>query len=213
MNSTLLTTRWQRLPEKVIRELQAEKLRRYLQRVVLPFSAYYRELFREHGIKASSFRSLEDLERIPFTSKVDLLNTPEHPQRAKEFILIPDQEVLRRRASTLIKALVLGRDEVKRGFESEFRPIFMTSTTGRSADPIPFLFTQQDIGNLSRSGDRIMQICRGFAGRSAARAPGTRSGRARGQATLPVRTNRSARWRGDVSTGTAACRMPSGSAA
>lgn len=159
MNSTLLTTRWQRLPEKVIRELQAEKLRRYLQRVVLPFSAYYRELFREHGLKASSFRSLEDLERIPFTSKVDLLNTPEHPQRAKEFILIPDQEVLRRRPSTLIKALVLGRDEVKRGFESEFRPIFMTSTTGRSADPIPFLFTQQDIGNLSRSGDRIMQIC------------------------------------------------------
>ena len=159
MNPTLLTARWQRLPEKAIRELQAEKLRRYLRHVVLPFSAYYRELFQQHGIKPSAFRSLEDLEQIPFTSKADLVNTAEHPQRAKEFILIPDQAVLRRRPSTIIKAMVLGREQVKRSFESEFRPIFMTSTTGRSADPIPFLFTQHDLANLSCSGDRIMQIC------------------------------------------------------
>jgi phenylacetate-coenzyme A ligase PaaK-like adenylate-forming protein len=48
---------------------------------------------------------------------------------------------------------------VKRGFEHEFRPLFMTSTTGRSADPIPFLFSAQDLDNLSIAGDRVMQIC------------------------------------------------------
>ena len=135
MNSSLLTTRWQRLPEKAVRALQAEKLRHYLGKVVVPFSAYYRDLFRQHNIKLSSLRSLEDLEQIPFTTKSDLLNTPEHPQRSKDFILIPDPKILARRLPTIMKAVLLGRDQVQRGFESEFRPIFMTSTTGRSADP------------------------------------------------------------------------------
>ena len=94
MNSTLLTTQWQRLPEKIIRQLQAEKLRHYLRKVVLPFSAYYRELFAKHGIDVNSIRTLEDLEQIPFTSKADLANTPDHPQRTKDFIIVPDQRRL-----------------------------------------------------------------------------------------------------------------------
>lgn len=159
MKATLLRTRWQRLPEKAIRQLQAEKLRHYLRHVVLPFSAYYRELFRKNGLNTDSIRTLEDLERIPFTSKVDLVNTPEHPQRAKDFILIPDQQLLARRPSTICRALLTGRENVKRGLEKEFRPIFMTSTTGRSADPIPFLYSQHDLTNLASAGNRIMEIC------------------------------------------------------
>ncbi len=159
MNSTPLTTQWQRLPEKVIRRLQAEKLRHYLRTVVVPFSAHYRELFHRNGLKADSIRSLEDLEQIPFTTKVDLLNTPGNSQKAKEFVIIPDQQILARRASTILRAVISGREKVKQSFEREFRPIFMTSTTGRSADPIPFLFSQHDINNISSAGDRIMQVC------------------------------------------------------
>ena len=76
MNPNLLTTKWQDLPEKVIRQLQAQKLQRYLRQVVLPCSAHYRQLFQDHGLTADSIRSLEDLQRLPFTSKTDLLNTP-----------------------------------------------------------------------------------------------------------------------------------------
>jgi len=54
------------LPERVIRLLQAEKLRHYLRQVVLPFSAQYRAVFQQHGLVADSFRSLEDLQRLPF---------------------------------------------------------------------------------------------------------------------------------------------------
>jgi phenylacetate-coenzyme A ligase PaaK-like adenylate-forming protein len=159
MNPDLLTTQWQQLPEKVIRQLQAAKLRHYLCKVVIPFSGYYRELFHKHGLKAERMRNLEDLEEIPFTSKADLLNTPDQPQKTRDFVLIPDQQVLARRPSTILRVLVKGRAKVKRGFESEFRPIFMTSTTGRSADPVPFLFTQHDLANLSSAGNRIMQVC------------------------------------------------------
>src|SRR5437667_9903561 len=159
MNPRRLTTNWQGLPEKVVRQLQAEKLKDYLRRVVLPFSAHYREWFQQNGVAASVIRSLDDLQRLPFTSKADLLNTPANPQRARDFVLIPDQQVLSRRASTILRALLHGRHEVRQSFEAEFRPIFMTSTTGRSADPIPFLFTQHDLNNLGLTGKRLFEVC------------------------------------------------------
>jgi phenylacetate-coenzyme A ligase PaaK-like adenylate-forming protein len=159
MKYTQLTNHWSRLPKETIRRLQAEKLRRYLRDVVVPFSAHYRDLFDKHGLKADSIRSLEDLEQIPFTSKSDLVNTPDNPQKSRDYILIPDQHVLAHRPSTILRALINGREAVKRHFELEFRPIFMTSTTGRSADPIPFLYSQHDLGNLAIAGERVMQIC------------------------------------------------------
>src|SRR6185503_2703218 len=108
-----------------------------------------------------SFRTLEDLEQIPFTTKADLANTPEQPQKTRDFLLIPDEKLLARRPSTIFRAIVKGKAAVKRAFESEFRPIFMTSTTGRSADPVPFLFTQFDLDNLQAAGSRLMEVCGG----------------------------------------------------
>jgi len=100
------------LPEKVVRELQASKLRRYLRNTVLPFSSHYRELFRENHLTADSFRTLDDLHRLPLTSKADLLNTPENPKKIREFILTPDPKQLARRPSTIVKALLHGREAV-----------------------------------------------------------------------------------------------------
>ncbi len=159
MKTKLLTTKWQELPERAIRQLQAEKLGRYLRRVVLPFSAHYRRLFEEHGLTADSIRTLEDLKRIPFTTKSDLLNTPDHPQKVKDFILIPDSRVLGRRPSTVMRAILRGREAVRQSFEFEFRPVFLTSTTGRSADPIPFLFSRHDLDNLALAGKRLFEVC------------------------------------------------------
>jgi len=147
------------LPEQVIRRLQAEKLRHYLRQVVLPFSAHYRALFHQQGLAAAAIRSLDDLQRLPFSSKMDLLNTPEHPQRVRDFVLIPDRNVLAHRPTTILRALWHGRERVKNGFESEYRPIFMTSTTGRSTDPIPFLFTQHDLNHLGLAGKRLFEVC------------------------------------------------------
>jgi phenylacetate-CoA ligase len=152
---------WQRLPEAVVRRLQAERLRHYLRTAVLPFSAHYRKLFREHGLDAESFRTLEDLQRLPFTTKSDLLNTAEEPQRFKDFILIPDQKVLARRPGTILRAVVHGRARVKRDFEAEFRPIFATFTTGRSAEPTPVFFSQHDLARLATAGRRVVEVCAG----------------------------------------------------
>jgi phenylacetate-CoA ligase len=158
MRTDRLNAKWQSLPETIVRRLQADKLGSYLRRVVLPFSAHYQELFAGHGLTVDSIRSLDDLRRIPFTSKADLLATPEHPQRARDFILIPDERVLKRRPSTVFNALLHGREAVKRAFESEFRPVFMTSTTGRSADPVAFLYTGHDLANLASAGRRVFEV-------------------------------------------------------
>src|SRR5277367_3453867 len=109
---------------------------------------------RQEGLDAESFRTLEDLQRLPFTTKSDLLNTAEEPQRFKDFILIPDQKVLARRPGTILRALAHGRARVKRDFEAEFRPIFATFTTGRSAEPTPVFFSQRDLGRLATAGRR-----------------------------------------------------------
>ncbi|PAW86379.1 MAG: phenylacetate--CoA ligase [Pedosphaera sp. Tous-C6FEB] len=159
MNTKLLTTNWQRLPEATVRTLQAERLHRWLRDTVLPFSAHYRELFRQLKLTAEDFRSLDDLRRLPFTSKADLLNTPDNPQKARDFLLIPDRNVLSRRPSTILRALVHGRKAVADGFENEYRPIFLTSTTGRSADPVPFLYTNHDLANLQLAGERVFGVC------------------------------------------------------
>src|SRR5262245_15418776 len=158
MGASLLQSRWHQLPEAVVRRLQAGQLRRFLRNVVLPFSTVYRDLFREHGLTADSFRTLEDLHLLPFTTKSDLLNTAAHPLRFKDFILVPDKKVLARRPSTILRALAHGREWITQHFESEFRPMFMTFTTGRSADPTPFLYTQRDLGHLATAGARVIEI-------------------------------------------------------
>ena len=81
MNRSTLQQHWHRLPETAVRRLQAEQLRRHLRTVVLPFSAHYRKMFEGNGFCADSFRTLEDLRHVPFTTKADLLNTAEQAQR------------------------------------------------------------------------------------------------------------------------------------
>lgn len=159
MNTPHLTTRWPSRPEPAIRRFQAEKLRRYLRDVVLPFSPHYREMFQELGLTADSIRSLDDWRKIPFTTKTDLLNSPDHPQRARDFLIIPDQRVLSRRMPLILRALVRGRSRVQQELEAEFRPLLLTTTTGRSADPVPFLFTRHDLDQLAVTGRRLFEVC------------------------------------------------------
>src|SRR3954471_22250305 len=161
MKANLLEKRWQRLPEEAVRRLQAEQLRHYLRNVVLPFSPYYREVFREQGLTADSIHTLDDLQKVPFTTKAELLNTPERPQRARDFILTPDPKTLARRPATILRALLRGRSAVKAELEAEFRPLFMTFTTGRSAEPTPIFFTQRDLTHLATSARRVVEVCAG----------------------------------------------------
>lgn len=144
---------WQSLDKRALEKAQLAKLRDYLSRTVLPFSAHYRELFEKNRVAVDSLRSRDDLRRIPFSAKSDLLVDP------KKFVLVPDKKILARRFDTIARALLRGRDAVTEHFEREFRPLILTSTTGRSSETVPFVYTQHDLDVLEIAGWRVMKIC------------------------------------------------------
>ncbi len=158
MSTTPLTRHWHSLDRDTVLELQGRKLHRYLRDCVLPFSGHYRRLFAEKGLGSDDFHSVDDLRKLPFTAKEDLLPTPDNPRRSMGFALIPDPKVLARRPSTIARALLRGRARVKDELDREWRPTFMTATTGRSTESISFLYTQHDVANLGLGGGRIAEI-------------------------------------------------------
>jgi len=146
---------WATKDPEDVRNWQAARLRRYLRDTVLPFSEYYGGL----EIDAEELRSLDDLRHLPFTDKSTLLPDEEHPNRAREFVLVPDEAELKRRPDVIARAIFMGKSRVQKQLDREFRPILMTSTTGRSTEPVPFLYTAHDLKNLEITGLRLMQIC------------------------------------------------------
>lgn len=153
-----LAKHWDRLTRDEIKKAQGIVLQEYLNDQVAPFSGFYGKLWKEHGVKIGKVRSIEDLQQLPFTSKKNLTATDDGQSPAKEFVLQPDEKILSKRRSTIIKAILKGKKRVKEDFEKEYRPILMTSTTGRSSEPVPFFYTQHDIENLKTTGYRMMEI-------------------------------------------------------
>ncbi|MBT8036007.1 MAG: AMP-binding protein [Verrucomicrobiae bacterium] len=142
---------WDNASQDEINHRQSRLLRQFIATRLVPFSKYYRGLFQKEGIDANSIRSTDDLVKLPFTSKSDLGET-------RDFVIIPNEADLKKQPSTLLKVLRHGPAGAKRLLEEELRPIFMTSTTGRSAAPVPFFYTLQDLANLEEGGRRLMEI-------------------------------------------------------
>lgn len=144
--------------------LQNNKLHHFINNQLYPFSPYYRNLFNKHGIKPKHIKTVADLRLIPFSSKKNLLPTKTHPEKYKEFILQPDKSLIktywpfRKKLSLGISQLFKGENRVKEKLIKEYYPVFLTVTTGRTTQPIPFLYTNYDINNLYVSGGRILQL-------------------------------------------------------
>jgi len=72
-NSEFFNPEMETLTRDQIRALQTERLQKTVAHCMN--SDFYRERFRQAGLKASDIRTLDDLKRIPFTSKQDLRDT------------------------------------------------------------------------------------------------------------------------------------------
>jgi phenylacetate-coenzyme A ligase PaaK-like adenylate-forming protein len=145
--------RWLSLDSASLKAWQMLQLRGYLARTVLPAHAAYSRAFALRKLRASQLREFVDLEMIPFSAKEDVAKAP------RDYILTPDPAALARRPGTIFAALLHGRAAAKEELEREYRPLMMTSTTGRAAEPAPFIYTERDIRNLSIAGARVMRIC------------------------------------------------------
>ena len=135
---------------------QNSALRSFLRNQVYPYCLHYRNKFDELGLDLQEIRGVEDLTQLPFTSKADLAEAVTEG-RIRDFLILPDSGKLRRRPGTILRALLTGVERTRNALDQEYRPILLTSTTGRSAEPVPFLYTRHDIGHLGVMGGRIMQ--------------------------------------------------------
>ncbi|MBV6500763.1 MAG: Phenylacetate-coenzyme A ligase [Prosthecobacter sp.] len=149
------TPAWDASPPDVWQDWQLHRLRHYLKERVIPFSAHYRRLFAAHDLHPEDIYTYDDWSKVPFTTKSHL-TVPRDQQR--EFVLMPSQEVLRREWGVLWNTVFHGPGFARSALEQEFRPVMMTSTTGRSAEPVPFLFTRHDLHNLDTTGRRLMEV-------------------------------------------------------
>lgn len=82
------------LPREDLESLQLKRLKNTLERVyaTVPF---YRNIFNEKGISPADIRSLDDLRRLPFTTKIDLRDNYPYAMFA-----VPMQNVVRIHASS-----------------------------------------------------------------------------------------------------------------
>jgi phenylacetate-coenzyme A ligase PaaK-like adenylate-forming protein len=146
-------------PWKELKELQNRKLRQFITCQIYPFSPYYRRLFDQKKIKPETIKTVEDLKRIPFTSKKDFLESEN-----LDFLLQPNESLIQKYLpkKELIKfalvSLIKGKDYLKSCLEKEYLPIFLTATAGTTQQPVSFLYTSYDLKNLWLYGKRIIEV-------------------------------------------------------
>lgn len=155
---------WQKVshltrPEQ--QELQNKKLRWFF-RHKLPYSPYYRQMLEKLKLHWSDFKTTDDLQKLPLTSKLDIAPTEEDRARPRQFILQPDEQLLKKHASKdeLLK-LVWGKmtkQDVKKKLAWEYKPAHLHFTTGRTALPTPFTYSRYDLELLKETGRRLFEV-------------------------------------------------------
>ncbi len=151
------------LSPQEIRHVQSVKLRTFINTQLYPFSAHYRRVFDQNKINPKSIRTVEDLQHLPLTSKADFIN-PQNPLVYKDFILKPDEQLIRqywpfsKTAQLALTKIFKGSEVLRHGLNREYRPVFMTFTTGTTNSPVPFLYSNYDIDNLHLSGARMLSL-------------------------------------------------------
>lgn len=164
MNPPVLDADWGRMSRDQFVQRSFERLRTFVAEQLYPFSTHYRALLDRHGIRPDSLRAPADLERIPFTTKVDLSPTEEDPGKPVAFVLKPTVAAileawpLSRRVGLLMQRVAHGSESLQRALGREYRPALLTFTTGRSAAPVPFAYSLYDLEVLRASGERLIEV-------------------------------------------------------
>ncbi len=159
-------TRWHQLqfssPQK-IRDCQNKRLFEFVNHYLYPFSPFYKQLFDRNAIRPRSIRTVEDLGQVPFTTKQDFVD-PEKPDKFREFVLRPSVSTLKQSwpisklVALQVEKLVYGEKHVREKLGREFRPVFMTFTSGTTQTPLAYLYSRYDLNNLNHAGERLIQV-------------------------------------------------------
>lgn len=143
------------------RELQNKKVRWFVKHK-LPYSPYYRELFKKLDLSWSDIKDTDDLQKLPLISKSDLAPTEDNRARPRQFILQPDEHLIKKHATKkelfqIIK-MKIAKQDAKYFLEKEYKPLHIHFTTGRTALPTPFTYSAYDLQLLRETGRRLFDV-------------------------------------------------------
>lgn len=152
--------KWDKLSKmsrKEIRDMQDRKLRAFLANQIYQYSPYYSRILREQKIDPLKVKGLDDLHQLPFTYKWDIAPNDDEPQKAKDFVIRPDEEVTEKYGHLAKMSMTGGKALVEERI-FDFKPVHMHFTTGRTAMPTPFVYSKRDLDNLRESGYRLLNV-------------------------------------------------------
>lgn len=157
-----VTRDWRTLskrPAAELRSLMDETLAKYVREELYPFSRHYRRKFDEAGVGPRDVRTVDDLRRLPFTTKQDLLLAQVDAETKYDFVIRPAPETIREYWPFGRKlALVLGGARAREQLRYRYTPNFLTFTTGRSSEPVAFTYTPHDLDLLGEATARIFDV-------------------------------------------------------
>ncbi len=142
---------------KDIRDMQNRKLRAFLANQIYLYSPFYSAKLKELNIDPIKIKSIEDLKHLPFTYKEDIAPTDDDPKRHKDYVIRPDEE-LTEKYGTMAQLSPYGGKEVVENKIYDYKPVHIHFTTGRTAQPTPFVYSKRDIENLKESGYRLLDV-------------------------------------------------------
>lgn len=144
-----------KMPAAAIKKMQDELLQKIVNEELAVRHPYYRELFKEENINPADIKNAEDLRKIPFTWKKDILAPDNEPLHPKKFVLEPPAEGEMKPKKKGF-SLFGKKDEGPEPDDYQFFSIYFTA--GRTAKPFPVEFTHHDIENLKEAGKRTFDI-------------------------------------------------------
>jgi len=146
-----------RMPYKEIKELQDRKLRAFMANQIYLYSTYYSNLLKELKIDPLKIKGVDDLRHLPFTYKGDIAPTDEEPQRTKDFVIRPDEEITEKYSHLSKMSMTGGKAQVEEKVY-DFKPVHIHFTTGRTANPTPFMYSKRDLDNIREAGYRLLDV-------------------------------------------------------
>ena len=123
----------QKMSSKKIEKMQATMLQSRL-KYLDQYNPYYKKLFKEKGIDVSKIKSVDSLEKIPFTTKADMLPTEENKKKPYEFVSAYQKE--------------------------DYRISHTMFTGGNTAQAVPIMYAVYDVNALREVGERLGDIFR-----------------------------------------------------
>jgi phenylacetate-CoA ligase len=144
-----------RMPAQAIKKMQDELLQKMISEELAVRHPYYRALFKANNINPADIKGVEDLKKLPFTEKKDLLPPGGDLQFPKQFVLeLPadGEEKGKKKGFSLFGKKDSGPEL------SDYQFFSLYFTAGRTAKPFPIEYTHYDLENLKEAGMRTFDI-------------------------------------------------------